>query len=256
MKNTKIAWTEKTWNPVTGCTKRSEGCRNCYAEVMARRLQAMGAKGYENGFEVVLHPERLNEPLKLKGGNMVFVCSMGDLFHEDVPFSFVDEVMQVIYETPNNTYQILTKRAELMFQYFHMIEESSTRYFSDNIWLGVTVENCAEKERIKYLQDIKTATVRFLSCEPLLEDLGELDLSGIGWVIVGGESGAKARPMKEEWVLNIRRQCEERGVPFFFKQWGTWGADGVRRNKKANGCLLRGEIVQQFPKEVENGCRD
>ncbi len=249
MKNTKIAWTEKTWNPVTGCTKRSEGCRNCYAEVMARRLQAMGAKGYEDGFKVTLHPERLGEPLKLKGRNMVFVCSMGDLFHEDVPFAFVDEVMEVIEATPDNTYQILTKRAESMFQYFHMIEESSTRCFPDNIWHGVTVENRAAKKRIEFLRGIKTATLHFLSCEPLLEDLGKLDLTGIGWVIAGGESGAKARPMKEEWVLNIRRQCEEQGVPFFFKQWGTWGADGVRRNKKANGCLLRGEVVRQFPEE-------
>ncbi len=248
MNDTEIAWTEKTWNPVTGCTKRSEGCRNCYAETMARRLKAMGAKGYEDGFKVTLHPERLGEPLKLKGSNMVFVCSMGDLFHEDVPFSFVDDVISVIGRTENNTYQILTKRADMMWQYFNALEISSTRYVPENIWLGVTVENRAARKRIEFLRDINDCSLRFLSCEPLLEDLGELDLRGIGWVIVGGESGAKARPMKEEWVLNIRRQCEEQGVPFFFKQWGTLGADGVRRDKKANGCFLRGEIVQQYPK--------
>ncbi len=248
MNDTEIAWTEKTWNPVTGCTKRSEGCRNCYAETMARRLKAMGAKGYEDGFKVTLHPERLGEPLKLKGSNMVFVCSMGDLFHEDVPFSFVDDVISVIGRTENNTYQILTKRADMMWQYFNALEISSTRYVPENVWLGVTVENRAARKRIEFLRDINDCSLRFLSCEPLLEDLGELDLRGIGWVIVGGESGAKARPMKEEWVLNIRRQCKEQGVPFFFKQWGTWGADGVRRDKKANGCLLQGEIIQQYPR--------
>lgn len=247
MNDTEIAWTEKTWNPVTGCTKRSEGCRNCYAETMARRLKAMGAKGYEDGFKVTLHPERLVEPLKLKGRNMVFVCSMGDLFHEEVPYDFVDGVLEVVGKTPKNTYQILTKRADCMRMYFNLLEESSTRYIPENVWLGVTVENREAKERIGCLRDIKTCAVRFLSCEPLLEDLGELDLRGIGWVIVGGESGAKARPMKEEWVLNIRRQCEEQGVPFFFKQWGTWGADGVRRDKKANGFLLQGKKIQQYP---------
>lgn len=248
MKNTKIAWTEKTWNIVTGCTKCSEDCRNCYAESMARRLKAMGAKGYENGFGVTLHPERLDEPLKLKGRNMVFVCSMGDLFHKDVPWDFRTDIMNVIEATPNNTYQILTKRARDMAVYFEKLIPPN------NIWCGVTVESKKEMWRIGQLQSIREGylsnrPLRFLSCEPLPEDLGKLDLRGIDWVIVGGESGAKARPMKEEWVLNIRRQCEQRGVPFFFKQWGTWGADGVRRNKKANGCLLRGEIVQQFPEE-------
>lgn len=252
MNDTEISWTEKTWNPVTGCTKHSEGCRNCYAETMARRLKAMGVKGYEDGFKVTLHPERLGEPLKLKGRNMVFVCSMGDLYHEDVPCDFIDGVLEVISKTPNNTYQILTKRADDMRMYFKLLEESSTRYIPENLWLGVTVENREAKERIGCLRDIKTCAVRFLICEPLLEDLGELDLRGIGWVIVGGESGAKARPMKEEWVLNIRRQCEEQGVPFFFKQWGTWGADGVRRDKKANGFLLQGQKFQQYP-EVGNG---
>ncbi len=253
MKNTKIAWTEKTWNPVTGCTKCSEGCQNCYAENMAQRLKAMGAKGYEDGFKVTLHPERLNEPLKLKGRNMVFVCSMGDLFHEDVPWNFIDKVIDVIEATPNNTYQILTKRTREMEKFF-----SKWNYPRKNIWYGTTVENRAAKERIFYLQcignEMDNPPLRFLSCEPLLEDLGELDLSGIGWVIVGGESGAKARPMKEEWVLNIRRQCEERGVPFFFKQWGTWGADGVRRSKRANGCLLRGEVVRQWPAVINEDC--
>lgn len=173
----------------------------------------------------------------------------------DVPFSFVDEVMEMIEATPDNTYQILTKRPSAMSDYFSPLYQGFFRHkVPKNVWLGVTVENKAAKERIKCLQDIKTATVRFLSCEPLLEDLGELDLSGIGWVIVGGESGAKARPMKEEWVLNIRRQCEEQNVPFFFKQWGTWGADGVRRSKRANGCLLRGEVVRQWPAVINEDC--
>lgn len=243
MRATKIEWTERTWNPVTGCTKRSNGCKHCYAEAMARRLFAMGNYKYKNGFKNTIHPEALEEPLKWRKASVVFVCSMGDLFHEDVPFEFVDEVMKVISKTPQHTYQILTKRAERMAEYF------SSRTIPYNVWLGTTVEDISTKFRIDVLRPL-SATVKFLSCEPLLCDLGTLDLKGIDWIIVGGESGPIARPMKEEWVLNIKRQAEDNAILFFFKQWGTWSKDGIRGNKKKNGKLLQGEIIQQMPKMV------
>ena len=247
MNKTKIQWTEHTWNPVTGCTKYSAGCANCYAETMAHRLQAMGSKRYANGFALTLHPEALNEPKKVKEPSMFFVCSMADLFHSNVPTSYIDRVMDTIEKYPQHIFQVLSKRDVNMSAYFY-----HRRKAPDNCWVGATVENSDVKERITWLKDIK-APVRFLSCEPLLSDLGELNLSGIDWVIVGGESGPKARPMKKEWVLNIKRQCEEQGVPFFFKQWGTWGEDGVKRNKKANGCLLDGQTYQAWPKGWKGG---
>lgn len=240
MRITKIEWTDKTWNPITGCTKASNGCVHCYAEVMARRLKAMGLNKYRNGFEVTLHEENLDEPRHWKKGYNIFVCSMSDLFHEKVPFEFIDQVMKTIRETPQHRYQLLTKRCERMTDYF------STREVPVNVWLGVTVECKATRLRIDALRNV-SATVRFLSCEPLLEDLGKLNFSGIDWVIVGGESGPKGRPMKEEWVQNIKRQAETKGVAFFFKQWGTWGSDGVKRNKHKNGKLLEGKIVQEMP---------
>lgn len=258
MNKTKIAWTECTWNPVTGCTKYSAGCAHCYAEVMAKRLQGMGQKRYANGFELTLHPEVLNEPRKVKMPSMFFVCSMADLFHKDVPSSFIDSVMQTIIETPRHTYQLLTKRTELMHNYF-AVHMKGRRYWwgfeqiPRNCWVGTTVENATVKDRISWLAKIKNAPVRFLSCEPLLSDLGTLDLSGIDWVIVGGESGNLARPMKKEWVLNIKRQCEEQGVPFFFKQWGTYGEDGVKRSKKDNGCTIDGITYQAYPKGWQKG---
>lgn len=242
MAETKIEWTDKTWNPVTGCTKKSEGCAHCYAEVMARRLKGMGQIKYRNSFSLTLHPEDLEEPLKWKRGHNVFVCSMGDLFHEDVPFEFIDRVVEIIQLTPQHRYQILTKRAERMQEYF------TTHSIPQNAWLGVTVEVKRSKFRIDCLRNLD-ATVRFLSCEPLLESLGDLNLDGIDWVIVGGESGMKARSMKEEWVLDIKTQTHMAGAAFFFKQWGTWGQDGVKRNKHANGKLLQGEVVQQMPVE-------
>lgn len=242
MATSKIEWTDKTWNPVTGCTKQSEGCRNCYAEVMARRLKGMHKPKYQNGFTLTLHPEDLDEPKKWRAKSMVFVCSMGDLFHKDVPFEFVDRVMQTIRETPQHRYQILTKRAERMAEYF------ATRTAPANAWLGVTVEEERTKFRMDYLCQIP-ATVHFLSCEPLLSDLGEMNLEGIEWVIVGGESGVKARPMQEAWVLNIKRQANAAKVPFFFKQWGTWSKDGVKSNKHVNGKLLEGKVCQELPKE-------
>lgn len=246
MSKSKIQWTESTWNPVTGCTKISAGCQNCYAEVMARRLKAMGQEKYNNGFKVTLHPESLDEPQKVKKPTMFFVCSMADLFHAQVPCIFIEYVIMEIEKCDWHTFQLLTKRTELMYNYFH--DWWGFESMPKNCWLGTTVENEEAKPRIEWLKRIENAPVRFLSCEPLLSDLGKLDLNGIDWVIVGGESGPNARPMKKEWVLNIKRQCEEQGVPFFFKQWGTYGEDGVKRNKKANGCLLDGKEYKQMPK--------
>ena len=240
MRTTKIEWTDKTWNPITGCTKKSAGCAHCYAEVMARRLQAMHLKKYQNGFGLTLHEEDLDDPFQWKRPHNIFVCSMSDIFHENVPFDFVDRILETIKKTPQHRYQILTKRSERMAEYF------TTRDIPQNIWLGVTVECTSSKIRIDNLR-VLNATVKFLSCEPLIEDLGELDLQGIDWVIVGGESGTLARPMKPEWVVNIKEQVERQGAAFFFKQWGTWGSDGVKRSKHANGKLLQGEIIQQMP---------
>jgi len=240
MRTTKIEWTDKTWNPITGCTKKSAGCAHCYAEVMARRLKAMGLDKYRNGFELTLHEDSLEEPRQWKKPHNIFVCSMSDVFHEDVPFAFVDRIMQTICATPQHRYQLLTKRAERMAAYF------STRPIPANVWLGVTVECRQSLSRIDQLRGLP-ASVKFLSCEPLLEDLGQMNLDGIDWVIVGGESGPKARPMQLEWVTNIMHQVESSGAAFFFKQWGTWGSDGVKRNKHKNGKLLDGKVVQQMP---------
>lgn len=240
--NSKIEWTEQTWNPVTGCTKISPGCKYCYAEVMAKRLQAMGAPGYENGFrQITLMHERLEQPIARKKPTIYFVNSMSDLFHEDVPFEFIDKVFSTIRLTPQHAYQILTKRAERMNEYFQ------TRLVPDNAWLGVSVEDKRYGlARIPYLQAINAKT-RFLSIEPLLEDLGRFSLRGIHWVIVGGESGTKARPMEESWVLKIRDRCERSDIDFFFKQWGSWGQDGIKRNKGANGRVLQGKTWDMIP---------
>ena len=208
---------------------------------MARRLKAMGLEKYQNGFQLTLHPDTLEEPVGWHKGHNIFVCSMSDLFHKDVPFEYIDRMMEVINRTPQHRYQILTKRAERMAEYF------ASHPVPANVWLGVTVECQATKQRIESLRSITSAPIRFLSCEPLLEDLGQLDLHNIDWVIVGGESGPKARPMKEEWALNIQQQTEAHGAAFFFKQWGTWGSDGIKRNKHANGKVLDGKVVQQMP---------
>uniref|UniRef100_UPI004028529D phage Gp37/Gp68 family protein n=1 Tax=Segatella hominis TaxID=2518605 RepID=UPI004028529D len=240
MANSKIEWTNKSWNPVTGCSKVSEGCRHCYAEVMARRLKAMGQTKYNYGFQVTTHKECLKEPLSWNKPQMIFVCSMGDLFHEQVSDAFIDKVMETIEKTPQHRYQLLTKRAERMALYF------SNHPIPHNAWIGVTVECKSSIKRIDFIRNIN-ASVRFLSCEPLVEDLGNMDLTGINWIIVGGESGMQARPMKMEWALNVKRQAEKLNIPFFFKQWGTWGADGIKRNKHANGKLLEGKIIQELP---------
>lgn len=238
---TKIEWTNRTWNPVTGCTKYSEGCKNCYAEVMTRRLKGTGNKKYANGFKVTTHEDVLDEPDKWTNPSLIFVCSMSDLFHEEVPFTFIDKVMDTIRVNPWHIFQILTKRADRMEEYYR------TREVPNNAWIGVTVENEKAKKRIEHLNNIDTTAVRFISCEPLLEDLGELNLYKIDWVIVGGESGRNARPMKEEWVLNIKRQADAEDAAFFFKQWGAWGEDGMKRNKKENGSLLQGKLWRCFP---------
>lgn len=237
----RIEWTEQTWNPTVGCTKVSPGCKNCYAEMMARRLRAMGVKGYENGFRLSLVPSRLQEPLRRSRPTVYFVNSMSDLFHEKVPFEYIDQIFDVIRRSRQHTFQVLTKRATRMATYF------KDRQVPSNAWLGVSVENKKHGvPRIDLLRGVN-ARIRFLSVEPLLEDVGQLDLTGIHWVIVGGESGVRARPMQLKWANSIRRQCEKSEVAFFFKQWGAWGPDGQKRSKKANGRELAGETWDAMP---------
>lgn len=240
----KIEWTEKTWNPVTGCTKISEACENCYAEVMAKRLRGMPAskEKYRNGFKLTIHPEALEEPYKWKKPSMVFVCSMGDLFHKDVPTSFIESVIKVIEDNPQHTFQLLTKRAKRMFQFFY----ESGREIPKNCWLGVTCESGKHKERVDYLRLLE-ASVRFVSCEPLLDNMNDIDLDGIDWVITGGESGVNARRTPADWFRGLRDACRRWNTPFFFKQWGAWGADGVKRSKYKNGSLLDGKEWKQYP---------
>jgi protein gp37 len=240
MSLSKIEWTEATWNPSVGCDKITSGCRFCYAEVMAKRLQAMGAKGYENGFQFKMMPDRLAIPLNTKKPTKYFVNSMSDLFHENMDFEFLDKVFEVIKNTPRHTYQILTKRENILADYF------KTRTVPDNVWLGVTVENGKVKNRIDVLRKIN-AKIRFLSVEPLIGDVGKLNLKDIHWVIVGGESGHRARPMNPAWAINVQKQCDEQGSSFFFKQWGAWGEDGVKRSKKSNGRVLLGQEWNEEP---------
>lgn len=235
MSKSKIEWTEQTWNPSSGCTKVSQGCKFCYAEVMTRRLKAMGKEKYKDGFAVRTHANALSEPLKRKKSATYFVNSMSDLFHEEIPLSFIKEVFQVMNDTPRHTYQVLTKRAE------RLVEVQSELNWTENIWMGVSVEDTSVIDRIDYLRETD-AHIKFLSLEPLLGALPNLNLEGIDWVIVGGESGNNARPMKEEWVIDIKDQCEESEVAFFFKQWGT-------KNKKLAGRLLGGRTYDEMPKK-------
>jgi protein gp37 len=237
----RIEWTEQTWNPTVGCTKISPGCKNCYAETMAKRLQGIGVHGYENGFRLTLMPERLTEPLDRRKPTVYFVNSMSDLFHDKVPFEYIEQVFEVMRRAHQHTFQVLTKRAERMAAY------CQGKPVPPNVWLGVSVENRKHGvPRISVLRGID-ATVRFLSIEPLLQDLGSIDLSDIHWVIVGGESGRKARPMRAEWVDSVKRQCDRARVPFFFKQWGAWGVDGEKRSKKANGRSYAGQVWDAMP---------
>ena len=239
--SSRIEWTEQTWNPTTGCTKITPGCKHCYAEIMAKRLQAIGTPGYDNGFRLSLMENRLNQPLQRRKPTIYFVNSMSDLFHEDIPDEFLDQAFSVISRTPHHTYQILTKRSERMHRYF------ASHAVPSNVWLGVTVED--RQHGVPRIDDLRLveATVRFVSAEPLLEDLGEIDLTDIHWMIVGGESGPKARPMKQEWVENIHHHCRRSETAFFFKQWGGWGVDGKRRAKKKNGRTFNGRTWDEMP---------
>lgn len=236
MSITSIEWTEVTWNPVTGCSKVSPGCLNCYAERMAKRLQAMGQSNYRDGFEVRTHEHMLDLPRKWLKPRMVFVNSMGDLFHEEVPVDFISRVFEVMESTPHHTYQLLTKRADRLAAVAPLVQ------WPQNVWMGVTVEDSLRLSRVEQLRGVPAA-IRFLSLEPLLGPLPDLRLDGIDWVIVGGESGPGARPMKSEWAVDIRNLCVESETPFFFKQWG-----GVR--KKAAGRELEHRIWNQMPAAV------
>jgi protein gp37 len=229
----KIEWTEMTWNPVTGCTKVSAGCQHCYAERMAKRLQAMGVERYRNAFQLTLHEDLLELPLKWKRPRLIFVNSMSDLFHEDVPLDFIQHVFETMVRCPQHNFQILTKRSRRLRELARRLPWPS------NVWIGVSIEDASVVCRIHDLCAVPAAT-RFLSCEPLLGPLDNLPLDGIQWVIVGGESGPGARPMRPEWVESIMHQCRAGSVPFFFKQWG-----GVR--KKRAGRRLHGRTYDEMP---------
>lgn len=229
-----IEWTEATWNPVTGCTKISSGCAHCYAELMARRLQAMRQPNYRNGFKLTLQPQMLEKPLAWRKPRKIFVNSMSDLFHEDVPMDYIRKVFDVMHRADWHQYQVLTKRS------LRLRDVAEDLPWGSHIWAGVSVENEANQRRIGDLRKIP-AKIKFLSLEPLLGPLPGLDLSGIDWVIVGGESGKGARPMDPDWVLDIRDQCLASGTPFFFKQWGG-------QNKKAAGRMLEGRFWNEMPR--------
>lgn len=247
-----IEWTEVTWNPVTGCDKVSAGCKNCYAERMAKRLQAMGVEQYSNGFELTLAPQALDLPRKWKKQRIVFVNSMSDLFHDKVPTEYIKKVFKVMNET-DHIYQILTKRSE------RLQSVASELSWTENIWMGVSVENQTFTNRIEHLQGTG-AKIKFLSIEPLIGEIRELNLDSINWVIVGGESGPRARKMKKEWVDFVKQRCEESNVPFFFKQWGKKEFNNnpldpttnpQHSNYAKGGCELDGEIYREFPKKLE-----
>lgn len=233
MSKTTIEWTDTTWNPTTGCTKVSAGCKFCYAEVMTKRLKGMGQEKYKDGFALKVHPDTLDDPYTWRKPRIVFVNSMSDLFHEDVPLGFIKRVFKVMNECPSHTFQVLTKRAE------RLAEVSKHLKWTPNIWMGVSVEDSRVIHRIDHLRKTD-AMIKFLSCEPLIGALPNLNLKGIDWVIVGGESGHKPRPMEPEWVLDLQRQCKKARVAFFFKQWGG-------RNKAANGRILEGRTYDEMP---------
>lgn len=232
---TKIEWTKYTWNPVTGCNKVSPGCKYCYAENFARRLKAMGLRKYQNGFKVTIHPEELSKISQLNRPTIIFVNSMSDLFHKDVPIDFIIDVFRVIQNYPQHIFQILTKRADVLIKFCDFLP------WPKNLWMGVSVETQEYTWRIDYLKKTP-AIIKFISFEPLLGPI-ETDLSGVDWVIVGGESGQKARPIDPSWVRQIRDQCLKLGISFFFKQWGG-------RNKKKNGRMLDGKIWDEFPVDI------
>ena len=232
--STAIEWTDATWNPVTGCTKVSPGCKNCYAERLAVRLRAMGNRRYSNGFAVTLHADQLTLPLRWRQAKRIFVNSMSDLFHESVPEPFIRQVFDVMVSTPQHIFQVLTKRAD------RLSALAPSLPWANNIWQGVSVENDAYLSRIHELRSVP-AVLRFLSLEPLLGPLASLPLDGIGWVIVGGESGGGRRTVRPEWVREIRDQCLAAKIPFFFKQWGG-------RTPKTGGRLLDGRLWDEVPR--------
>lgn len=233
MAESAIEWTEMTWNPTTGCDKISAGCKYCYAEVMTKRLMAMGIEKYKDGFAIRTHEDALPIPYTWRGSKIVFVNSMSDLFHPEVPLEFIQKVFNVMNDTPQHTYQVLTKRAERLLELHEYLNWTS------NIWMGVSVEDSRVIHRIDHLRHTNAKT-KFLSCEPLIGPLKNINLENIDWAIVGGESGRKARPMQEWWVWDIMQQCREAGVAFFFKQWG-----GV--NKKKTGRELAGRTYDEMP---------
>ncbi|MBN1304910.1 MAG: phage Gp37/Gp68 family protein [Anaerolineales bacterium] len=237
MADSKIEWTDSTWNPITGCTKISPGCKNCYAERMAKRLKAMGQPNYENGFNLTLHPHMLKRPLEWKKPSLIFVNSMSDLFHQDVPLEFILEVFDIMKEAHWHQFQVLTKRAE------RLSALAPSLNWPDNVWMGVSVENQDYTYRIDHLRNTN-AKIKFLSIEPLIGPITTMGLRNIDWVVVGGESGPRSRIIKKEWVLNIKNMCQEEGVPFFFKQWGG-------TNKKKTGRLLDGQTWDQLPKNID-----
>lgn len=230
---TKIEWTESTWNPISGCTKISKGCDNCYAEKMAKRLQAMGTKGYENGFKVTLHPESLHKPLKLKKPQMIFVNSMSDIFHKEVPDEFIFQIFEIMKKAHWHTFQLLTKRADRLEKLNDKLD------WAENIWMGVTIESNDYVNRANYLRECSAKT-KFLSLEPLIDSVDMLDYDGIDWVIVGGESGSGARIIKQEWVQEVQQKCEVHNIPFFFKQWGG-------TNKKKSGNKINNKTYEAMP---------
>ncbi|MBN1830420.1 MAG: phage Gp37/Gp68 family protein [Deltaproteobacteria bacterium] len=236
MAQSSIEWTESTWNPLTGCTKISPGCKLCYAERMARRLHGMGLERYKNGFELTMHEDILDQPFSWKKPQVVFVNSMSDMFHDDVPIPFIKKTFDVMDRAFLHQFQILTKRSE------RLMILSPELNWPANVWMGVSVENADYTFRISHLKRTRAA-VKFLSLEPLLGPLPNLDLKGIDWVIVGGESGPGARPVDPSWVLDIKSQCTRSDVPFFFKQWGGF-------NKKKAGRLLEGRTWDEMPKAV------
>jgi protein gp37 len=238
--NTEIEWTDATWNPVSGCTKISPGCDRCYAERIAERFRGVRGHPFEHGFELTLRPHKLLEPLSWRRPRRVFVNSMSDLFHKEIPLHFVDQVFETMELADWHVFQVLTKRSSLLRRYIN--QRYSARPAPAHIWLGVSIENRQALVRLKHLRQAN-ATIRFLSLEPLLEDLGRLDLSGISWAIAGGESGPSARPMNRDWVRRIRDQCRAADVAFFFKQWG-----GIR--PKAGGNSLDGRKWLQYPASI------
>lgn len=240
MAQSSIEWTEMTWNPTTGCTKISPGCKFCYAEIMTRRLRAMGQEKYKDGFKVIkAHPDTLDIPYTWKGSKIVFVNSMSDLFHKDISVDFIKQVFKVMNENPQHVFQVLTKRAERLYEIHKELN------WSHNIWMGVSVENNKVIHRIDLLRKTK-AKIKFLSLEPLIGALPNLNLKKIDWVIVGGESGHNPREMNPDWVIDIQDQCGKANVAFFFKQWGG-------KNKKASGRILNGRTYDEMPEVYELG---